>query len=146
MEASSLKDRVPPHNEEAERATLGALLLDSENLAMVLQFLRPEDFYRNAHKNIFRAILNLYNAGEGIDLITLTEALRADNTLESCGGAGYVASVTTDVPTSANVSYYAKIVQACSLRRELIRISHTLISTAQDESKEVRGVLEKRNV
>ena len=75
MIASTLKDKIPPHNEEAENATLGAVLLDPEALGTVLRFLRADDFYKNAHKQIFQAIINLFNKGEAIDLLTVTEEL-----------------------------------------------------------------------
>ena len=76
MTSDALKDRIPPHSNEAEMATLGAVLLDPEALGVVLRFLRPDDFFKNAHSKIFRAILGLSGRGEAIDLLTLTEELR----------------------------------------------------------------------
>ena len=81
METASLKDRVPPHNEEAEKATIGALLIDSEALSTVLLYLRPADFYRTAHNKIFQAIIDLFQKGEVVDLITITNELRSKNEL-----------------------------------------------------------------
>ena len=128
MVPPGLKDKVPPHNEEAEVATLGALLLDSEALAVVIRYLRPEDFYKTAHQRIYQAILALFDRNEAIDLITLTEALREGGLLEACGGAAYIARLTSAVPTSANVRYYAQIVQDASIRRNLSRIASEIIS------------------
>ena len=140
---AELKDRTPPHNEEAERATLGALLLDPESLSTVLRYLRPEDCYRGAHRRVFQAIVNLFQRGDVIDLITLTDELRSLGELESSGGSAYVSSLTSSVPTSANVEYYAKIVQGFSIRRALLKISNEVIATAHDESLESRAIIEE---
>jgi len=140
---ASLKDKVPPHNDDAEVATLGALLLDSEALATVIRYLRPEDFYKSAHRRVYQAILNLFDRNEAIDLITLTEELKNSNLLDGCGGPAYISRLTSAVPTSANVRYYAQIVQDCSVRRSLARISADIIATAHDESQEVRLIIEE---
>jgi len=143
MIAPGLKDKVPPHNEEAEVATLGALLLDSEDLATVIRYLRPEDFYKTAHQRIFQSILTLFDRNAAIDLITLTEQLREEGALESCGGAAYIARLTSAVPTSANVKYYAQIVQECSIRRNLARIAAGIISDSHNEGEDVRLIIEE---
>lgn len=143
METSLLKDKVPPYNEEAEVACLGALLLDPEALPTVLQYLRPDDFYRRANQQVYEAILGLSNDAHGIDLITVSERLRAEGLLESCGGAGYIARLTSAVPTSANVEYYARIVQACSIRRSLTRIASQIIANAHDQSLQVSFIIEE---
>ena len=143
MIPSSLKDKIPPHQDDAEKATLGALLLDSEALAVVLQYIRSQDFYNNYHKKIFQSIINLFNRGKAIDLITLTDDLRAQGELENAGGVGYVSSLTSAVPTSANVEYYAKIVWECSVRRTLAKISGEIIASAYDESLECRIIIEQ---
>jgi len=139
----SLKDKIPSHNEEAEEATLGALLLDSEALPAVIRYLRPEDFYKNAHKTIYKAILDLFNRGEAIDLITVTDALKTNKGLDSSGGAAYISGLTSVVPTSANVEYYAQIVQTCSIRRNLARIASQIISQSHEESLDIRLIIEE---
>ncbi len=139
----SLKDRIPPHNDEAERATLGALLLDSESLATVLRYLRAEDFYKNAHKKVFQAIIGLFNKGEAIDLITLTDELKTSGELESSGGAGYISTLTSSVPTSANVEYYARIVQGASIRRTLLKVASEIIAEAYEETQDSRTIIEE---
>ena len=131
-----LKDKVPPHNDEAEMATLGALLLDWEYLGSVLQFLRAGDFYKSANAK-------LSNGGEPIDLITLTDQLRSQGQLEGCGGAGYISSLTSVVPTSANVEYYAKIVQDSSIRRTLSRVAQEMVANAHDDTQEARVIIEE---
>ncbi len=143
MSVSSLKDKVPPHNLEAEKATLGALLLDGEAIGTVLRYLRADSFYSLQNQKIYQTILDLFNKGQRADLITITEDLRQNGLLDAAGGPGYIATLTDTVPTSANVEYYAKVVLENSLRRSLLRISHKIISDAHDEAVESRGVLEE---
>lgn len=143
MESAALKDKIPPHNDEAEVATLGALLLDSDSLSTVLQYLRAEDFYKTRHQKIFQGIINLFQNGEAIDLITLTEELRSRSALETCGGGSYISSLTSAVPTSANIEYYARIVQGCSIRRNLLKIANEIVASAHDESKDGRIIIEE---
>lgn len=143
MASVQLKDKVPPHNNDAEIATLGAVLLDPEALGQVLGHLRPGDFYRNAHARIFEAVLALYERGEEIDLITLTQELRTRAALDGVGGAGYVSSLTSAVPTSANVEYYARIVRGGSVRRRLLRIANEIIAEAYNDSREIRAIVEE---
>ncbi|MGO9309200.1 MAG: DnaB-like helicase N-terminal domain-containing protein, partial [Spirochaetia bacterium] len=115
MSTGNLRDAIPSHNEEAEIATLGAVFIDAEALPSIIPLLRPEDFYRGAHQRIYEAVLALFDRGQSIDLITLSDELRARGTLELCGGGAYVSRLTSAVPTSANVEYYARIVQAGSI-------------------------------
>jgi replicative DNA helicase len=143
MAKTGLKDRIPPNNQDAEIATLGALLLDSDSLSTVVHYLRPDDFYKTAHQRIFQGILKLFERNEAIDLITLTEELKNENLLEACGGAAYVSRLTSAVPTSANVRYYAQIVQDCSIRRNLARIASSIVSDSFDDSQEVRLIIEE---
>jgi replicative DNA helicase len=143
MSSVTLRDAVPSHNEEAEIATLGAVLIDADALSSVVHLVRPEDFYKGAHQRIFEAILSLFDKGQSIDLITLAEELRARGVLEQCGGAAYVSRLTSAVPTSANVEYYARIVQASSIRRTLARVSQEIIAQAHDNSSEISVILEE---
>ncbi len=138
-----LRDAVPPHNLDAEVATLGALLLDSQALATVLRYLRADDFYRASHGKIYQAILALFDRNEAIDLITLSEELNRAGELEACGGNARILQLTSAVPTSANVEYYARIVRALSMRRALQRISAAIIADSHDETLEVRYIIEE---
>lgn len=142
MIQSSLKDKVPPHNLEAEQATLGALLLDADAVGTVIRYLRPDTFYSLQNQKIFQAILQLFNKGQRCDLITLTEELRQNNLLDAAGGPAYIASLTDTVPTSANIEYYAKVVLEGSVRRALLGISNKIISSAHNEAIDSRAVLE----
>ena len=138
------KDKVPPHNEEAERAVLGAMLLDNDSIDTAIQYLRADDFYSNANRRVFKAVLSLYNQGrEKPDIITVVAELRQAGELDGAGGPAYVASLTDVVPSSANTDYYSKIVQDCSLRRSLLRISAEVNTRSYDESVESRLVLEE---
>jgi replicative DNA helicase len=143
MSSGSLRDAVPSHNDEAEVATLGAVLIDAEALDAIIHLVRPEDFYKGAHQRIYEAVLALYDRGQSIDLITLSEELRARGTLELCGGPAYVSRLTSAVPTSANVEFYARIVQAASIRRTLARVSQEIIAQAHDEGSEISVILEE---
>jgi replicative DNA helicase len=137
------RSKVPPHNDEAELASLGAMLLDEDAVATVIQYLRPDDFYANANRRVYGAILNLFNRGLKADIITVTEELRKAGELDLSGGPSYVASLTNVVPSSANVDYYAKIVHDCSLRRSLIRVAGEAGAKSFDESLESRIILEE---
>lgn len=145
MVSGELKDKIPPHNDDAEKAVLGALLLssDTEALSTVLQYIREDDFYKSAHRKVFHGIINLFERGESLDLITLTTELRSEGDLEGAGGAAYVSSLTSAVPSTANVEYYARIVQESSIRRKLIRISAEITSDAYNERNDSRLVIEE---
>jgi replicative DNA helicase len=145
MAFPELKDRIPPHHDEAEKATLGALLLtsDTEALSTVLQYIREDDFFKGAHRKIFQAVVGLFDRGESIDLITLSKELRTQGNLDNVGGAAYISSLTSAVPSSANVEYYARIVQEASIRRRLIHISGEISADAFDEGNNARNIIEE---
>ena len=144
MVEDSLKDSVPPYNEEAEMATLGALLLNFsvDLLEEVQQFARAEDFFKEAHRIIFGAITALKDKGKGVDLLMLAAELRASGNVDKVGGLNYMASLTERVPSTANVAYYARLVQDASVRRSLLRIAYKLISDSHNESLETRLIIE----
>ena len=142
MTTASLKDRIPPHNIEAEQATLGAILLDWDAVGSVITHLRAESFYSLQHQTIFKAILSLYKKGQRGDILTITEELRQTGKLDAAGGVAYVASLPDHVPTSSNIEYYAQLVKDDFNRRELIKISSSAISAAHDDTKPSRTTLE----
>jgi replicative DNA helicase len=141
--AVSGKDRIPPHNDDAERAIVGAMLIDENAVSISRQYLNPEDFYSPRHRKIFEAVLSLFNKGTRADLLTLNGELEKTGRLDEAGGTDYIASLTHAVPSSANVEYYAQIVQNCSLRRSLIRISGESGARAFDETVEPKLLLEE---
>lgn len=138
-----MEGRLPPHNLDAEIATLGAILLEPSAVTRVVDYVRAEDFYRSAHGSIYDAVVGLWDRGESIDLITLTDELQKNGTLDRVGGAAYISSLTTAVPTSANVEYYAQIVRETSLRRRLIRLAAELTERCFDDTIPTREVLEE---
>jgi len=113
-------ERIPPQNLEAEQGVLGSMLLDRDAIAKVVELIRPEDFYRDAHRRIYEAIADLFERGEPVDLITVTDRLRNKGQLEDVGGAGYITSLLNAIPTAANVEYYARIVLQKAMLRHLI--------------------------
>jgi replicative DNA helicase len=136
-------DKVPPHDEEAERAALGAMLMDPDAISVSIQYLRPGDFYSNANNRVYEAILGIFNKGHTADILTVAGELRQNGKLDEAGGSAYVASLTTVVPSSANIEYYAQTVQAYSLRRALLRVSGEIGARVFDESREARLLLEE---
>lgn len=143
MIPAELKDKVPPHNAEAEQASLGALLLDPDAVPHVLRYLRPDDYYVNANRHVFQAIVSLFEKGQKADLITLADELRALGTLDQAGGPAYIAKLTDAVPSSANVEYYAKIVRDCSVRRAVMKLSAEIRQKAHDDSIETSLLLDE---
>lgn len=138
-----LKDKIPPHNLDAEKATLGALLLDWTSINEVVQYLRKDNFYSQQNQLIYESLLNLFSKGTRGDLLTLIDDLTKSGNLEKAGGTAYITSLTDSVPTSANVDYYAKIVLDQSTRRNLIKISSEIKADSYDETKESRSILEE---
>jgi len=149
--------RMLPNDIEAEQAILGSLIIDKDAIATVLETINAEDFYREDNKEIFSAICDLFETSKPIDLLTIKEQLRLRGTLDAVGGIAYIAELSTKVPTSANVGYYAKIVEEKSLLRKLIRASTDIVNMgyAADEEvqtivdsaeKKIFDVIQKRNV
>ncbi len=136
--------RVPPRDVDAEVATLGAIMLDpGEAIYPIIELLRPRNFYKSAHINIFQSIINLFERNEEIDQITVTDELRRLELLKNSGGVSYIASLTTAVPTAANVRFYANIVKEYSVRRQLAQIGNQISVEAHEEGRSSRQVLEK---
>ena len=121
---------------------MGALLLDDDAITVAIRYLRADDFYSTANRKIFQAVLNLFNKGRKADIITVVDELRQNGELEAAGGPAYVASLTNVVPTSANIDYYARIVQDRSVRRSLLRISSEVTAKTFDDANDSRLVLE----
>lgn len=120
-------DRVPPNSLEAEQSVLGAMLLDRQAVLHAEEALHPEDFYRDAHRVVFATICEVFDRGEAVDLVTLTEALRVAGRLDEVGGAAYLTTLADVVPTAANIEHYARIVAEQAARRRLIQAGQELI-------------------
>jgi replicative DNA helicase len=134
---------IPPHDDEAERAALGAMLMDADAVAASREYLKPGDFYSRANNLVFEAVLGLFDKGVSADILTVTGELRQNGKLEQAGGAAYVSSLTSVVPSSANIGYYAQNVQSYSLRRALLRVAGEINAKVFDETLESRIVLEE---
>jgi replicative DNA helicase len=142
--AQGLKDRTPPHDDELERAALGSLLEDGEAVSSVIQMhLRPDDFYSRANQRVFEAVLSLDAKGLRSDIQTVVQELKHLGKLDESGGASYVSGLTTVIPSSANIEYYAQMVKNYSLKRALLKVASQIGVDAYDESKEAREALEK---
>lgn len=136
-------ERVPPQNVEAEQSVLGAMLIEKEAIGKVAEFLKAEDFYREAHRLVFQVILDLFNQNEPVDMITVIEALRRDDRLEGAGGISYITSLANTVPTAANVIYHAKIVEEKSLLRQLITAATNIATIGYDAADDAAVILDE---
>ena len=112
--------RVPPHSYEAEESVLGGILIDNFTINSAMEILKPEDFYKRAHSEIFKAMVALTERGEPIDAVTLSEELKKTNILDECGGLEMISRLASSVPSAANVIYYANMVKSFSIRRTAI--------------------------
>lgn len=137
-----IEERVPPQNIEAEQAVLGAMLIDKEAIAKATEVLSADDFYREAHRVIFSAMLELYNKNEAVDMVTVTEILKRDNKLEDIGGIAYITSLANVVLTAANVKYHAEIVAEKSVLRQLVRVSTEIAAMGYEANDDVGTLLD----
>jgi replicative DNA helicase len=140
--ATSL-DRVPPQNLDAEQGVLGSMLLDRDAIARVVELIRAEDFYRDAHRRIYEAMTDLFERGEPVDLITVTDRLRDKGQLDDVGGAAYVTSLLNAVPTAANVEYYSRIVLQKSMLRQLISAGTQIAQMGFEANQDVEILVDQ---
>ncbi len=145
MESGSiqqLKQRIPPNSMEAEQSVLGSMLLDKEAVAAAAEVLHGEDFYSDAHREIYEAILDIYDRGMPADLVTLAEALRQRGTLESVGGGTYISDLSMSVPSTANVRYYIRIVEEKAILRRLIAASGDIMQESYAASEDLDIIID----
>src|SRR5258708_5410592 len=135
-ETIATADRTLPHNLEAERSVLGAILVHNEAFNTAAQVIDGRDFYRDAHRRIFDRMVTLNERGAAIDFITLKEELSRGGELEHVGGPAYVASLVDGVPRATNVEYYAKIVKEKSPLRKLIYAANKMLTNAYEADHE----------
>lgn len=131
-----------PHDDEAEKAVLGAIFIDPEVIADASSEVQSSDFYKKANQLIFQAMLDLSDRGDAIDPLTLQDELTKKNQLDDIGGIAYVSELAIATPTAAHVSYYAKIVHRKALLRHLISASQKIISNAMQDSDDVTDILD----
>jgi replicative DNA helicase len=157
FESSSFEDRLAselsnhsalPHSVEAEQSVLGGLMLDNNRLDAVLEVVSEADFFRDDHKLIFRMMIELQEAGQPLDVITLSEELHKHDELERVGGLGYLVEMANNTPSAANIAAYAKIVRERSTLRQLIaaaqEISKSSMNPAGLDSDDLLQLAEKR--
>lgn len=136
------KVKIPPHSQEAEESILGAILIDKEAIVAVAEFLRPEHFYNESHRLVYKAALGLYEDRKPIDVVTLTEKLKKQRNLTKVGGRSFLADLVEGVPTAANVESYGKIVKDDYIKRQLIAVAGEMTEMAFDETHEAGEVLD----
>ena len=129
--------RVPPHNLDAERSLLGGILLESQALSEVIEVVKPEEFYRDAHRKVFEAMCALFGKGQPVDRITVKDELTAMGAFESIGGDDFIDLLDKVVPTAANLAYYAKIVHDKALARRLIEAASAIAQLGYEQHGEV---------
>jgi len=139
---SKLPDKLPPQDLEAEKCLIGSLMLDKEAIVKVIDFLKPEDFYKDSHQKIYQAMVELFEKSEPIDFLSLSSRLKEMEELEDIGGSGYLTDCVNSVPTASHVSNYAKIVQKKRILRDLISASYDIGSFGYDENEDVDILLD----
>jgi replicative DNA helicase len=130
--ADDFLKRVPPHSTDAEMAVLGGILLDNEAINHALEILKPEDFYREHHRTIYSAMVQLSDRGIPIDIVTLTDALGGKDLLERVGGASYLAEIVSFVPSASHTAHYSKIVREKAVLRSLAAIAGEIAGESYD--------------
>ncbi len=136
-------ERLPPQNLEAEMAVLGSMLIEEDVIPLVLEVIDGSVFYKDAHAKIFSSIINLYDNRKAVDLITLVEKLKNDNSLEEVGGASYLTGLTNVVPTAANAAHYARIVKEKNILRHLINSATQIVTDAYQTEEGVDQLLDR---
>jgi len=128
---------------DAERSALGAMFLDKEAIYRAMEILRPDDFYKDAHRHIYQTVLDLANKGEPVDLVTVTEALRQSKRLDEVGGVAYLTELANAVPTAAHIDHYARIIEEKSLLRQLIHAAGEIMAASYEAREEVEEILDE---
>ncbi len=137
-------DRRPPYSAEAEISVLGGMLIDRDAVARAVEALQPSMFFREAHRRLFRSMSRLFERGEVIDVITISEDLKKTDELESAGGLDYIAELLDAVPTAANIEFHARIVREKALLRRLIDASQAIIRDVYEQGeREVEEILDQ---
>ncbi len=134
--------RVPPHDEQAELSILGAILIDKDAIVDVVEFLRPEHFYKEGNARIYESMLSLFEKHEPIDIVTVTAELKQYGHFEKCGGASYLTELLNAVPTSAHASNYGQIIQDNHTRRILISAGANITEHATSGEGDVKRILD----
>ena len=140
---SKSEQRIPPQNVEAEQSVLGSLMLDSNAVMKVGDFLTHRDFYKGTHKAIYSAMMDLVNRTEPIDILAISNRLREKGDLEKAGGQAYLAELVNSVPTASNVNHYAHIIQQKRILRDLIEASYDIAQLGYKEDEDIDEILDQ---
>ncbi|MFN4212727.1 MAG: replicative DNA helicase [Microgenomates group bacterium] len=143
MPISSEALKVPPHDLEAEKSVLGAILIDSAAVNLVAEFLKPEHFYLPEHQILFSTMLTLFEKQQPIDIVTIQAQLKKDGNLKKIGGASYLSDLINTVPTSAYIEHYGQIVKGHYVKRKLIDLSSRLVEKAFEEKGDVKKLIDE---
>ncbi|MBI4640661.1 MAG: replicative DNA helicase, partial [Candidatus Tectomicrobia bacterium] len=143
MQGELSLQRVPPQSLEAEQAVLGSVLLENQTLIKALEIISDRHFYREAHRKIFAAILDLFERNEPADLLTLAERLRKKNQLDEAGGISYLSTLIDRLPSAANVHYHANIVKEKATLRSLISAATEIIAEGYNDTSDVDELLDR---
>jgi replicative DNA helicase len=138
-----MAERTLPHNLEAEKSVLGAILINNQAFNQAAEVIDAQDFFRDAHRRIFEKMVGLTDRSEPVDFVTLTDELTRSGELEEVGGPAYVSGLTDGVPRSANVEYYARIVKEKSTLRRLIQASNEVLVRAYDAEEDADDLLDE---
>jgi len=137
------EERLPPQNVEAEQSVLGSILIDRDAIVRVAGFLLPEDFYREAHRTIYQAALDLFERREPADFVLLCDELERRARLDQVGGPAYLTSLINMVPTAVNVEYYGHVVERCAILRRLISAGAQIAGVAYDMQADAEAAVDK---
>src|SRR3989344_3141577 len=139
-ESKNLTAKMPPQNIEAEKSVLGSLMMDSKSIDIIIDILRPDDFYQTKHKIIFEAMVDLYQNKEPIDILSLSGRLKDKKQLDAAGGTSYLTELVNSVPTSSNAKHYAEIVHKKSVLRDLIESSGHIHQLGDEAEKKIFSI------
>lgn len=134
--------KLPPQALDLEESVLGALMLEKDALTDVIDILKPENFYKDANKEIYKSIIDLFNESEPVDLLTVTSQLKKNGKLEYVGGSYYVTQLTTRVNSASNIEYHARIILEQSIKRQLIEVSGEVQKDAYEDTTDVFDLLD----
>ncbi|MDR0920812.1 MAG: replicative DNA helicase [Lactobacillales bacterium] len=139
----ALVDRMPPQDREAEQAVLGSIMLDADRIVEAMEYVDADDFYLHSHQVLFNVMVRLNDRNEPIDVITIKDQLEQNNQLEDAGGISYLSVIAEAVPTSANIAYYAKIVEEKALLRRVIKAATDTVALAYGQDGEVDDIVDR---
>src|SRR4051794_5716230 len=141
--AHAVIDRLPPQSIEAEQSVLGSILIDRDAVIEVAEFLKADDFYRQAHGKVYAVILDLFERREPIDIVTVAESLERGGDLEAVGGRAYLGTLSNATPTAVHATQYARIVERKALLRNLIGAAGKIAGIGYEDPAEIAEAIDR---